>query len=98
MRAHTHAPRTQTLQVLANCFINSTYTPARNGTCPDQAGQYYTGFQWENGGGGRQDSWETTRPIDWVAYAPDFPVYAHMTASFVADVTMAVNTALNYII
>lgn len=37
-------------KVMANCFVNATYDPqARNGTCPDGVGEFYVGFQWENG-------------------------------------------------
>ena len=37
------------IQVMANCFENSTFTPSRNGSCPTDVGQFYVGFQWENG-------------------------------------------------
>lgn len=33
-------------QVMANCFVNATYNPARNGTCPEEEGQFYVGYQW----------------------------------------------------
>jgi hypothetical protein len=37
-------------KVMANCFINASYDPAqRNGTCPGPVGEFYAGFQWENG-------------------------------------------------
>ncbi len=33
-------------QVLANCFVNASYDPGlRNGTCPDEAGRFFVGFQ-----------------------------------------------------
>ena len=32
-------------EVMANCFVNQTYNPARNGTCPDVEKQFYVGFQ-----------------------------------------------------
>ena len=35
-------------QVLANCFINSTYQPSRNGTCPGDADLFFLGFEREN--------------------------------------------------
>ena len=31
-----------------NCFINSTYTPSRNGTCPGDADLFFLGFEREN--------------------------------------------------
>lgn len=44
------APRTLALcsEVLANCFVNASYDPARNGTCPLDATLFYLGFQREN--------------------------------------------------
>jgi hypothetical protein len=43
-------PLTMTLcsEVLANCFVNASYDPARNGTCPGDAGLFYLGFEREN--------------------------------------------------
>ena len=36
--------------VMANCFVNASYNPAlRNGTCSHLIGQFFVGFQWENG-------------------------------------------------
>jgi hypothetical protein len=36
-------------QVMANCFINSTYTPSRKGSCPLKVSQFhYLGFDREN--------------------------------------------------
>ena len=32
-------------KVMANCFVNNTYDPARNGTCPDVEQQFFVGFQ-----------------------------------------------------
>jgi hypothetical protein len=32
-------------KVMANCFVNSSYDPARNGTCPDVEQQFFVGFQ-----------------------------------------------------
>ena len=77
-------------RVMANCFVNASYDPAlRNGTCPDGVGQFFVGFQWENGGGGRG-------PLpEGVAYP--FPTYTQ-TPAFRHDATFAVDTALNYII
>jgi hypothetical protein len=51
IQAYNNAiPETMTLcsQVLANCFINSTYTPSRNGTCPGDADLFFLGFEREN--------------------------------------------------
>ena len=79
-------------RVMANCFVNASYDPsARNGTCPDQVGAFYVGWQWENGGGGR----EPNAPRPEIPYP--FPVYSQ-TAGFHADVAFAVATALNEII
>jgi hypothetical protein len=69
---------------MANCFINASYDPSRNGTCSDSVGQFFVGFQWENG---IRD--------DLVDYT--FPVY-NQTVAFHANAIFAVNTALNYII
>ena len=34
---------------MANCFLNTTYTPARNGTCPLKIDDFhYLGFDREN--------------------------------------------------
>jgi hypothetical protein len=33
-------------QVMANCFLNATFNPERNGTCPDAESQFYVGYQW----------------------------------------------------
>jgi hypothetical protein len=43
-------PLTMTLcsEVLANCFVNASYDPARNGTCPGDSLLFYLGFQREN--------------------------------------------------
>jgi len=44
-------PQTMELceQVMANCFLNTSYTPARNGTCPtDIFAFHYLGFDREN--------------------------------------------------
>ncbi len=36
-------------RVLANCFVNATYDPARNGTCPGAVAAFrYLGFEREN--------------------------------------------------
>jgi hypothetical protein len=35
-------------EVEANCFLNTTYTPSRNGTCPGSMTSFYGGFQWMN--------------------------------------------------
>ena len=79
-------------RAMANCFVNSSYDPsARNGTCPDEVGAFYVGWQWENGGGGR----EPNAPRPEIAYP--FPLYAQ-TAEFRQNVNFAVATALNEII
>ena len=44
-------PQTMELceEVMANCFLNSTYTPARNGSCPTDIFVFrYLGFEREN--------------------------------------------------
>eukprot|EP00037_Helgoeca_nana_P011210 m.100519 g.100519 ORF g.100519 m.100519 type:complete len:182 (-) comp20677_c0_seq2:117-662(-) len=43
-------PLTMTLceRVMANCFINSTFTPSRNGTCPFSILEFKAGFVREN--------------------------------------------------
>ena len=87
MSAYNDAvPMTMTLcdRVLANCFVNASYNPARNGTCPIQEGEFYVGYQWENG---KRDN----------AVPFPFPTFAQ-TAAFHSNVVFAVNTALNYII
>eukprot|EP00039_Didymoeca_costata_P024266 m.9811 g.9811 ORF g.9811 m.9811 type:complete len:258 (-) comp4138_c0_seq1:89-862(-) len=71
-------------EVMANCFVNASYNPSRNGTCNDRIGQYFVGYQWENG-----------IRNDPVAYP--FPEYK-MNLTFQNDVKFAVNTAVNYII
>jgi len=72
-------------QVLANCFVNSTYDPlARNGTCPNLAAQFYVGYSWENGLRG-----------DSVAFP--FNSY-NQTKEFHDDAKFAVNTVLNFIV
>ena len=35
-------------EVLANCFVNASYDPSRNGTCTGDAALFYLGFQREN--------------------------------------------------
>jgi hypothetical protein len=77
-------------KVMANCFVNASYDPAlRNGTCPDRIAQFYVGYQWEDGGGGRG-------PLpEHVPYP--FPAYTQ-TPGFRDDATFAVDVALNYII
>jgi hypothetical protein len=35
-------------EVLANCFVNASYDPARNGTCPGDSTLFYLGFEREN--------------------------------------------------
>ena len=79
-------------RVMANCFVNASYDPStRNGTCPDKVGAFYVGWQWENGGGGR----EPNAPRPEIGYP--FPVYSQ-TAAFHKNVDFAVATALNEII
>jgi hypothetical protein len=43
-------------RVMANCFVNATFSPSRNGTCPESIMQFVTGFAYEDAGGGRNDS------------------------------------------
>ena len=117
-------------KVMANCFANASYDPAvRNGTCSAAVGQFYCGFQWENGasvkshdavsvsaGGVAQvrrsrarpsgcgfagglnnldDDTDDTNRQDCLQYP--FPTYAQ-DDRFRAAATLAVNTALNFII
>ena len=78
--------------VMANCFVNASYDPAaRNGSCPDQVGQFYVGYAWEDGGGGRVPNC----PRAHVPYP--FPVYTQ-TPAFHYDAAFAANTTLNFII
>ena len=35
-------------RVMANCFVNASYDPARNGTCPLRVDEFRGGFAWEN--------------------------------------------------
>lgn len=35
-------------EVLANCFVNASYDPSRNGTCAGDAALFYLGFEREN--------------------------------------------------
>ena len=77
-------------RVMANCFLNTTYLPQKNnGTCPDKIGAFFTGFQWENGGGNGDVS---RLRIDYV-----FPKY-NLTKEFEHDVVFAVDVVLNQII
>ena len=77
-------------KVAANCFVNQTYDPGlRNGTCPDAVGQFYIGFQWENGNNNVQ------LRNDNLSFP--FPRYTQ-TDRWRDSVTFAVNTALNFII
>jgi hypothetical protein len=48
--ADASIPLTMTLcsEVLANCFVNASYDPSRNGTCAGDAGLFYLGFEREN--------------------------------------------------
>lgn len=71
-------------KVLANCFVNASYDPSRNGTCPDVEAQFFVGFQWENG--------IRNNTLDF-----PFATYKQ-TPQFHNDAIFAVNTALNYII
>ena len=41
---------------MANCFVNESYSKARNGTCQEKVEQFVVGFAFENEGGGRNDS------------------------------------------
>lgn len=73
-------------RVMANCFVNRTYNPSRNGTCPSAYEQFFVGFQWEN------NIYDRNGVIDYA-----FPAYA-MTASFRSAAAFAANAAVNYII
>ena len=35
-------------EVMANCFVNASYNPARNGTCPTKVLEFRAGFFWQN--------------------------------------------------
>ena len=35
-------------EVMANCFVNASYDPMRNGTCPGKVKEFYLGFEREN--------------------------------------------------
>jgi hypothetical protein len=48
-------------EVLANCFVNASYDPARNGTCPTAVEEFHFGFDYQN-------LWRD----NWVKY-PFFP-------------------------
>lgn len=76
-------------EVMANCFVNASYDPSRNGTCPGPVGEFYVGFQWENGC--NEENYRGDR-VDY-----PFPTY-HQTERMHEEWTFAVNTALNYII
>ena len=71
-------------RVLANCFLNATYDPSRNGTCPVEEAQFYVGFAWEDEQRGG------------VVRFP-FATY-DQTSEFHRAATFAVDTAVNYII
>jgi hypothetical protein len=43
-------------RMMANCFVNESYSASRNGTCPDKIMQFVTGYAYEDVGGGRNDS------------------------------------------
>jgi hypothetical protein len=43
-------------RVMANCFLNDSYSVGRNGTCPELVDQFIVGYVFENEGGGRNDS------------------------------------------
>ena len=44
------APLTMHLcwEVMANCFVNASYDPTRNGTCPGDIEEFHLGFDREN--------------------------------------------------
>lgn len=78
-------------RVTANCYVNASYDPAaRNGTCPQRVKEFVVGFEWENLGGGRGP-----QPLERVVYP--FPAY-DQTEAFRDGVSLAVSTALNYIV
>ena len=35
-------------EVMTNCFVNASYNPARNGTCPLAVDEFKAGFDWQN--------------------------------------------------
>ena len=74
-------------RVMANCFVNATFNPSRNGTCPHLLQQFYVGFEWENGNNNIQER------NDSVTFP--FPLEQGRWRD---DMRFAVNTALNYII
>ena len=77
-------------KVTANCYVNASYDPSRNGTCPRSVREYVVGFYWENGGGGRG-------PLPREAVTYPFATF-DQTPAFRDDVALAVNTTLNYIL
>lgn len=85
-------------RVMANCFVNASYSPeVRNGTCPSAIGQFFVGYSWEDGGGGRPDMSPPVYGALRSSVPYPFPVYSQ-TPRFHADVAFAVNSTLNYII
>jgi hypothetical protein len=102
-------------QVMANCFVNASYDPGkRNGTCAGAVGEFYVGFQWENGASVKSHDALAAQYLvdDKALYHLDddsatterndsviYPFPVYkQTAAFRKEATFAVNTALNFII
>lgn len=79
-------------KVAANCFVNASYDPARNGTCPGRTGAFFIGFAWENEGGGRSPQPHFRHRIRF-----PFPAYGQ-TEDFRRDSAFAVGVALYEIV
>ena len=90
---------------MANCFLNESYSVARNGTCPEVIDQFIVGYAFENEGGGRNDSTGAAKAVGGDAnnVRPDvpfpFPTYVSATV-FVAKyeaVRTSMATLFNFI-
>ena len=70
-----------------NVFVNASYDPRRNGTCGARIGEYYIGYQWENGQRG---------------FALAYPFWKYKSRAveqtFDEYVTFTLNTTFNYIV
>jgi hypothetical protein len=94
-------------RVMANCFLNESYSPAtRNGTCPQTINQFIVGYAFENEGGGRNDSTGAAAAIGGDAnnartnVAYPFPMYdsAERFAEKYETVRASMGTLFNFIL
>ena len=86
-------------RVLANCFLNQSYNPSVNGTCPEAVGQFFVGFQWENGDNNAIGSGLCPIGNCWRNFSVAFPFPRYsQTVEWRESAVFAVNTALNYIV